>query len=220
MASAERPAARAFLAPSPEATEALGESLGRGLGAGAVVALLGELGAGKTTFVRGLARGLEVEEPVTSPTFTLMQEHAGRVPLHHFDAWMAAREEAFLESGGAELLGGEGVAAVEWADRLLAWLPVPRIEVELRHVQAGPGGADTGRREVLVRLVLPPGAPAGPGRGSAVHGPWALAERLARAVAGIEVPAGAREDLMERSPEDPRPGEPPAGEPGAGGSGA
>ena len=89
---------RTFRSRSAEETAALGEALGRRLGQGAVIALDGELGAGKTVFVQGLARGLGVEEPVTSPSFTLMHEHAGRLTLHHFDAWMTGREVAFLEA--------------------------------------------------------------------------------------------------------------------------
>ncbi len=127
-------AERRFRSTCAEATEALGEALGRVLDRGAVVALSGDLGAGKTTFVRGLARGLDVTEPATSPTFTLMQEHEGRVPFFHFDAWMAGREAAFLDSGGSDYLGGEGVAAVEWSERIAEHLPTPRIEVRLQHL--------------------------------------------------------------------------------------
>jgi len=144
---------RAFHSHSVEATEALGEALGRGLDAGAVVALVGELGAGKTALARGLARGLDVAEGATSPTFTLMHEHAGRVPLYHFDAWMAGREATFLEGGGSDYLGGDGVAVVEWAERVEAWLPLPRLELRLAHL---------GPEERLLELrVIGTGAAAG-----------------------------------------------------------
>lgn len=174
MASVER----VFVTRDPAATEDLGEQLGRALGAGAVVALAGELGAGKTTFVRGLARGLGVAEAVTSPSFTLMQEYAGRVPLYHFDAWMAAREEAFLQSGAAEYLGGEGVCAVEWCDNVTAFLPVPRLEVRLAHEPPAPDGAQ--RRRIRVRLV--------PALGSARAGTGLLS-----ALDGLRVPPAAEE---------------------------
>src|SRR5262245_31785188 len=121
---------------SPEATESLGEAIGRQLAPGAVVALDGELGSGKTCLVRGLARGLGVEETVSSPSFTLMHEYRGRLTLHHFDAWMAGREQAFLEAGGAEALDGDGVAVIEWAERVRAYLPPARLSVRLAH--AGP----------------------------------------------------------------------------------
>jgi tRNA threonylcarbamoyladenosine biosynthesis protein TsaE len=117
-----------------EATEAVGVALGASLEAGAVVALDGELGAGKTTLVRGLARGLGIEVPVSSPSFTLMHEYPGRLPLYHFDAWMAGRELAFLEAGGAEALEGDGVAVVEWAERVASYLPAERLDVRLEHL--------------------------------------------------------------------------------------
>jgi tRNA threonylcarbamoyladenosine biosynthesis protein TsaE len=141
---------------SVEETEALGERLGRALPPGAVVALDGELGSGKTALVRGLARGLGVEGAVQSPTFTLLHEHPGPVPLHHLDAWMAGRERDFLAGGGADYLGGASVAAVEWAERVVEYLPCPRLHValaplahetraiELSLVRAA---ADAGRRE-------------------------------------------------------------------------
>ncbi|MCK6446254.1 MAG: tRNA (adenosine(37)-N6)-threonylcarbamoyltransferase complex ATPase subunit type 1 TsaE [Planctomycetes bacterium] len=118
---------------SAEETEALAERLARGLFPGVVIALDGELGAGKTCFVRGLARGLDAVDPVASPTYTLMHEYRGRLPLYHFDAWMQGREEAFLEGGGAEWLDAGGVAAVEWAERVREHLPEERISVRLAH---------------------------------------------------------------------------------------
>jgi tRNA threonylcarbamoyladenosine biosynthesis protein TsaE len=101
-------------------TEALGAQLASELGQGSVVLLQGELGAGKTAFVRGLARGLGVSpEEVSSPTFTLLQTYRGRVPLHHADLYRLASSEV-LELG-LEDVGQDGVLAVEWAERF----PVP-----------------------------------------------------------------------------------------------
>lgn len=139
-------AAREFITRSAEETERLAEALARGLGPGTVVALEGELGSGKTCFVRGLARGLESTDPVASPTYTLMHEYRGRLPLYHFDAWMQGREEAFLAGGGAEWLEADGVAAVEWADRVEAHLPPERLAVRLAHRR---DGGRTVRIEVL-----------------------------------------------------------------------
>jgi len=130
---APRTLQRRFHSLSTEATEALGEQLGRALPAGAVLALDGELGAGKTAFVRGLARGLGIAEPVSSPTFTLMIEYEGRLPFYHFDAWMAGRGSQFLDGGGADYLGSEGVCAVEWASRVADFLPMPRLGIALGH---------------------------------------------------------------------------------------
>jgi len=137
---------RAWISRDPEATEALGEAIGRGAPPGLVVALDGDLGAGKTCFVRGLARGLDVHESVSSPTYALMASYAGRLPLHHFDAWMEGRERAFLADGGAEWLDGEGVAAVEWAARVASSLPAERLEIQLAHV-----GPDERRVRAIVR---------------------------------------------------------------------
>jgi tRNA threonylcarbamoyladenosine biosynthesis protein TsaE len=160
-------ASRRFLSRSVEATERLGEALGRRLVPGCLVALEGELGAGKTALVRGLARGLGAADETRSPTFTLMQEHEGRVPLFHFDAWMSGREALFLEGGGAEYLTSNGVAAVEWAERIEAYLPRPRLavrlchhgraerEVELALVEAEPGAARVARElEANLRRAL------------------------------------------------------------------
>ncbi|MBK7641806.1 MAG: tRNA (adenosine(37)-N6)-threonylcarbamoyltransferase complex ATPase subunit type 1 TsaE [Planctomycetes bacterium] len=124
---------RSFLAHTPEATEALGYWLGERVGAGSVLALDGELGAGKTTFVRALARGLGVAGPVTSPTYALLQTYPGRLELAHFDAWMERRERSFLAEGGWEWLGAEGVAVVEWAERVSEWLPEERLAIEFAH---------------------------------------------------------------------------------------
>lgn len=136
-----------FLSPSAAVTEAFGERLGRALVAGACVALVGELGAGKTTLVRGLGRGLECTVPVASPTFTRMRALAGRLTLHHFDAWRAGGEGLFEE--GQELLGGAGVAVVEWADRVEPFLPRPRLELRLAHA-----GED--RRSLVAKLIAAP----------------------------------------------------------------
>ncbi len=132
--AAER--ARRLLSRSPDATRALGEALGRALEPGTLVALEGDLGAGKTAFVQGLARGLDVADPVTSPTYALMQTYEGRLALHHFDAYMEGRERALLLDGGLEWMHAGGVAAVEWADRVADVLPRPRIAVRLSHAGA------------------------------------------------------------------------------------
>lgn len=127
---------RSWISSSEAATEELGARLAACLPPGSVVALDGELGAGKTTFVRGLARGLCAESEVASPTYALMAEHAGRLPLYHFDAWMERRERAFLAEGGAEWFHQGGVCAIEWAERVAEHLPAARLSVVLAH--AGP----------------------------------------------------------------------------------
>jgi len=159
---------RRFISHAPEATEALGEALGRAAFAGLVLTLDGDLGAGKTCFVRGLARGLEVEGPVTSPTFALMNEYEGRLPLLHCDAWMEGRERAFLADGGVERLGGGAVAVVEWGERVADQLPRPHLWVQLahaggpeaertRHCALGIRGAGAELEALIAALEPPPG---------------------------------------------------------------
>lgn len=127
---------RRFLSRGPEATEALGEALGRLAQGGWLLCLEGDLGAGKTCLVRGLARGLGVEVAVTSPSFALMNTYPGRLELLHCDAWMEGRERAFLADGGAETLGPGTVCAVEWGERVVDGLPGDPLVVRLDH--AGP----------------------------------------------------------------------------------
>jgi tRNA threonylcarbamoyladenosine biosynthesis protein TsaE len=125
---------RSFTSESEEATVALGSALGVAAAPGLILLLEGDLGSGKTTLVRGLAAGLEVTDPVTSPTFTLMNDYRGRLPLYHFDAWMEGRERSFLGDGGAEELGGEGVCAIEWGERVAEFLPEPLLHLRLAHL--------------------------------------------------------------------------------------
>ncbi|MCU0580468.1 MAG: tRNA (adenosine(37)-N6)-threonylcarbamoyltransferase complex ATPase subunit type 1 TsaE, partial [Desulfobacterota bacterium] len=112
-----------------EATETLGERLASCLQPGDVVALSGELGAGKTCLVRGLARGLGVDDVlVASPSFTLLHEYEGRLPLYHLDCYRLADPEAMAELGLDDYFQGGGVLAIEWAERV-PYLPEERLEV-------------------------------------------------------------------------------------------
>jgi tRNA threonylcarbamoyladenosine biosynthesis protein TsaE len=123
-----------FRSLSTEATEQLARTLGESFEGGELIALDGELGAGKTAFVRGLARGLGIEGPVSSPTFTLMQEYEGRLLLRHFDAWMESRERSFLADGGSDALEDGAVCAIEWSERIADWLPEPYLRIALAHL--------------------------------------------------------------------------------------
>ena len=115
-----------------------------------VVALYGDMGSGKTTFVRGLARGLGVSGVVNSPTYVLMQRYEGRLTMDHYDAWMEGREREVLADGAHELLGEGGVSVIEWADRVSDWLPLSRLEVHLRVI---------GLDEREIRLAWPSSEP-------------------------------------------------------------
>lgn len=99
-------------------TEALGEQLAANLKGGEVLALYGDMGAGKTAFVRGLGRGLGVGERVTSPTYTIVNEYFGRLPLYHFDMYRLGGSEELYNIGWEDYLAKGGVCAVEWAQRV------------------------------------------------------------------------------------------------------
>jgi tRNA threonylcarbamoyladenosine biosynthesis protein TsaE len=120
-----------LIAASAEETEAAGERLGRELREGAVVALTGELGAGKTCFVQGVVRGLDVPVRATSPTFVLVNEYRGRLPIHHVDAYRTTAMTELLDLGLAEMMGGEAVTLIEWADKLGPLLPPTAIHVHI-----------------------------------------------------------------------------------------
>ena len=121
-----------LVSPSPEATRALAARLGERLAPGDVVALNGELGSGKTEFVHGLAQGLEVPpHMVASPSFTLVHEYPGRVPLVHLDLYRLEDLPAELLPDLEEYLSGPQVVAVEWARRLAPLLPGDYLEVDL-----------------------------------------------------------------------------------------
>jgi tRNA threonylcarbamoyladenosine biosynthesis protein TsaE len=110
-------------------TMAAGEAFSKTLKAGDVVALYGDLGAGKTVFVKGIARGLGIEGPVTSPTFTILKEYEGRAPLYHFDVYRIEDTEEMDEIGFFDYLGGEGVSVIEWAEKVDTLLPEGTIRV-------------------------------------------------------------------------------------------
>ncbi len=108
-----------FLTHTPEETEALGEALGRRLRGGEIVAYYGDLGAGKTAFTRGLARGLDISARVTSPTYTIVNEYlGGRLPLFHFDMYRLSSADDLFDIGWEDYLQRGGVCAVEWSENV------------------------------------------------------------------------------------------------------
>ena len=127
--------------PDLETTVALGKSLGPLLFPGAVIALIGPLGAGKTTFARAVAEGLGVQNlaAVNSPTFTLIHEYPARLPIYHFDAYRLHEPEEFEGLGIDEYFGGDGVCLVEWADKFPELLPDERLEIRME------SASETGR---------------------------------------------------------------------------
>ena len=108
-----------LITKSPEETERLGERLGRTLHGGEVIAYLGDLGAGKTAFTRGLARGLDIPMRVTSPTYTIVNEYTGgRLPLFHFDMYRLGSSDELFDIGWEDYLLRGGVCAVEWSENV------------------------------------------------------------------------------------------------------
>ena len=123
-----------YLSHSVEETESIGEALAKKLSAGSVVAYRGSLGMGKTAFTRGLARGLGCRGRVTSPTFTIVNEYRGSVPLFHFDMYRLEDEEALFDIGWEDYLTRGGVCAVEWSENVESALPKDTVYVTIaRH---------------------------------------------------------------------------------------
>ena len=122
-----------FELPDPAATTIFGHHLADLLFPGAVIALIGPLGAGKTYLVRTIAEGLGIADSrlVSSPTFVLIQEYQARLPIYHFDAYRLHTEAEFLDLGAHEYFDGSGVCLVEWADRVLACLPADHLRIWL-----------------------------------------------------------------------------------------
>ena len=120
-----------YLSHSPEDTEHIGEELGRTLSPGSVVAYIGGLGMGKTAFTRGLARGLGCTGRVTSPTFTIVNEYSGTVPLFHFDMYRLDSSDDLFDIGWEDYLARGGVCAVEWSERVTDALPEDTLWVDI-----------------------------------------------------------------------------------------
>jgi len=158
-----------FETQSQAATEALGEALAPLLAPGDVLLLSGDLGAGKTQVTKGIARGLSIAEPVTSPTFNILLVHDGRLTLNHFDLYRLTRAEELDDIDYWGTLESGGVSVVEWGDRFAEAMPADGLDVQLTIT-----GDDS--RELGARAL---GA-----RGEALGSAWA---RAAAGVAGVHV---------------------------------
>ena len=123
-----------FILKNEEDTAALGASIAEGLKPGAVIALTGDLGAGKTTLTKAVARALGVTETLTSPTFTIVQEYeSGRMPVYHFDVYRVHGEDDLFELGFDDYLHGKGVCLIEWADLIEDLLPEGAMRIKLEY---------------------------------------------------------------------------------------
>ena len=158
---------------SARSTFGLGVRLGEWLQAGDVVALVGELGAGKTQLVRGICRGAGVPDlEVASPSFAIVATYHGRIPIHHADFYRLSGEDDLYGTGFSDLVGADGAVLVEWADRIPGALPAERLEIRLAHDESSPSRrhlavVGTGARHAdLARRLGPRPAPTGQrGRG-------------------------------------------------------
>ena len=132
------PTAGDLLSDSAAATRRIGRRLGHAALPGTTVALVGPLGAGKTQLAKGVAEGLGVRSVVNSPTFIIVNEHAGRLPLFHVDAYRLVDADEARQAGVFDERQAEGVTVIEWADRLEGWLPEDVLRIELELVEGAP----------------------------------------------------------------------------------
>ena len=130
---------------SEKETERIGEAIGQAAEPGTVVALIGDLGTGKTTLTKSIARGLGVTETVTSPTFNIIREYkSGRIPLYHFDVYRIGDPDEMFELGYEEYFYGDGICVVEWADIIEELLPEDAVIIRIER------GADDEEREYRI----------------------------------------------------------------------
>ena len=114
-----------------EDTINFGQALGRLLNAGDVLALQGTLAAGKTQLTKGIAHGLDISEAVTSPTFTIISEYYGRLPLYHIDVYRLNSPDDFLDLGVEDMLYGQGICVIEWSEKIMSELPARTILIHI-----------------------------------------------------------------------------------------
>ncbi len=114
-------------------TQEIGYKLGKLLTPGSVICLIGDLGAGKTTMTQSLAKSLEVDDYITSPTFTIVNEYEGKMPLYHFDVYRIGSSDEMYDIGYEDYINGEGVCIIEWANLIEDILPDEYLYIELRY---------------------------------------------------------------------------------------
>jgi len=120
-----------FISTSAEETAELGVKIGNACKAGTVISLRGSLGAGKTVIAKGIAKSLGIEEAIVSPTFTIIQEYQGRLPLYHMDLYRLSGDDEFEMIGGEEMLYGDGITLIEWSEKIDDMLPENTIFISL-----------------------------------------------------------------------------------------
>lgn len=134
---------------SPEESCQIGEEIGRSLKGSEIICLNGDMGTGKTVLAQGIAKGLEIEEPVSSPTFTILQSYeGGRLPLYHFDVYRIEEPEEMEEIGYEDCFYGDGVTLVEWSDLIAELIPEHAIKI---WIEKDPDKGDDYRRITIFR---------------------------------------------------------------------
>lgn len=118
-----------YISKNYEETQKIAAEFAKTLGRGDTVCMYGDLGAGKTAFVQGMAKGLDITEPITSPTFTIVNEYEGSLPLYHFDVYRIADSDEMYEIGYEEYVYGDGISVIEWAELIEDILPESRYSV-------------------------------------------------------------------------------------------
>lgn len=126
-----------FITSSPEETVALGKKIGEMLKNGDVIAMQGTLAAGKTTITKGIAAALGIEDTITSPTFCLISEYQGKMPLYHMDAYRLNGAEDFAELGTDDMIYGNGVSIIEWSEKIITELPRKTILLRITPQEDG-----------------------------------------------------------------------------------
>ena len=126
-----------FITSSPEETVALGKKIGGMLKNGDVLAMQGTLAAGKTTITKGIAAALGIEDTITSPTFCLISEYQGKMPLYHMDVYRLNGAEDFAELGTDDMIYGNGVSIIEWSEKIMTELPRKTILLKITPQEDG-----------------------------------------------------------------------------------
>ena len=130
-----------FISSSPEETFFLGTQAAKFLGKGSVIALKGALGAGKTCLAKGIARGLGIEEELTSPTYTIVSEYeyingyGETIPVYHIDAYRLDGDDEFTSMGGEEIVFGKGISLIEWSERIPSFIPPEALKMDIKIVK-------------------------------------------------------------------------------------
>ena len=117
---------------SPEETKKIGKEVSKLARPGDLLAFYGELGAGKTCFIQGISQQLEVKDYVTSPSFTIINEYQGKIPIYHFDLFRLNSAEEILELGYEEYFYGEGLTVIEWAEKIEQFLPKEHLKIDIK----------------------------------------------------------------------------------------